>query len=350
MTSLAHAESGTKLTGLLHVELHAPMPVTLDVPTRLTSRLVNVCPLPLQVEIGETTYAPDFVHANLIRAKMPHDLDEAVWGPPCGKYLVPNPERILVSGVGAMDKPRWVPDWPDKRDGITLLTNEGYARFVTILPGWLDAKEIPEGTSKIAIDVGAPLSMRLPKREPGAVLPGKPIKFANFEETDAPSSRAVAFKRSGQKPAKAEEPAAPKEFELGAEIEIDGPVEAGKDVTVTYLIGNTGTRAVWIWQNSLVPALAKWEVFKDKKSVSSIDGSALKFALDLLPERAPIPLNPGEYLVYRRALLAGKLPLARGSSYQLNLSLDAQWSKAKPGDADKPESIPLSATTVLQAK
>jgi hypothetical protein len=56
---------------------------------------------------------------------------------------------------------------------------------------------------------------------------------------------------------------------LGAEIEIDGPVEAGKDVTVTYLIGNTGTRAVCIWQNSLVPALAKWEVFKDKDSTAS---------------------------------------------------------------------------------
>jgi hypothetical protein len=335
-------------TGLLHVELHAPMPVTLDVPTRLTSRLVNVCPLPIQITISELAYQPIFVWVYI--PKQPVGPDDDVWGPSTGKHLTPNPEHILVSGVGAMDKPRWVPDWPDKRDGITLLTGEGYARFVTILPGCLEAKEVPEGTNNIAINATSNFSMRLPKKEPGAVQPGKPIKFGELHETNTPGSRRVAFKRSGQKPAKAEEPAAPKEFELGAEIEIDGPVEAGKDVTVTYLIGNTGTRAVWIWQNSLVPALAKWEVFKDKKSVSSIDGSALKFALDLLPERAPIPLNPGEYLVYRRALLASKLPLVRGSAYQLNLSLDAQWSKAKPGDADKPESVPLSATTVLQAK
>jgi len=254
--------------------------------------------------------------------------------------------RVLVSGYG---KDGSFPSWP-KRYGIIVLKDEGYARKITFLPGWLDQKELPVGyehLTNLVVNASPPMKVQTPLLIPEAVQPGKPILFDKLHGVMVPGDRLVPFKANfySQEPEK--KPA--DSTGLSLEIEIWNPVEAGKDITAVYLVGNNGPGSVWVWQNALVPAHATWEVHRsDKKAISTISGEALQVLADLLPERPPIPLNPGEYLTFRRILPASKLPLKRREKYTLTLAIDAQWFPTPPESKDQAQVTQLATTLEIQ--
>jgi len=138
---------------------------------------------------------------------------------------------------------------------------------------------------------------------------------------------------------------------LSLEIEIWDQVEVGKDIAAVYLIGNQGPHSVWVWQNALVQANTTFTVRRfDKQVISTISGDSLKAMTELLPTRPPIPLNPGEYLTFRRILPASALPIRRHQDCTLTLVLDAQYSPDRPGPEDKPQVMNLTTTTAIQVK
>ncbi len=320
------AESRLQPTGLLSARYRIDRPLAYDGTTVLTAHLVNVCEAPLRLAIGPFTYQPLFVFCALPAARDTSDLDHAVWGPDTGRSIPLAAQRVLMSGVDADGRP---PRWPD-RDGIILLQDEGYARRVTFLPGWIAPDAVPAARKGLVITLSPPVAMALPKLEPGAVAPGRLIDFADPADVYAPGGRLIPYQRRAKADA-ADDAAEPTPHESGLRILIELPeeVEARRDIAVTYLVGNTGTSTIWIRQNALVPALATWEVERRGKPVALIDGAALNGMLDLLPERAPLALNPGEWLTFSRVLLASSLPLKPRDVCTLRLRLHAAPASAR---------------------
>ena len=213
-------------------------------------------------------------------------------------------------------------------------------------------EKLPAATRALAVGCPMPIWTSLPVLKADAVQPGKPIIFDTPRSVSVPGTRAVPFKSTPTLPVPAPAPAptVAKDFDLQASIELPSPVEVGKDIEATYLIGNLGSKPVWVDQNAIVPANATWELAKGGTVVATIDGSALRGLLSLLPARTPVMLNPGEYLSYRRVLLASALPLKRGGTYELRMRLDASWSPAAPGGQDQPRSQPVAGSLTFKAE
>ena len=335
--------------GYIRADVHAPSPLAPDATESITYRLTNISDSPVSLLIKDNSYQPLFVGVMTTAGKVDPLTQYDVWGPDTDETLIPNADAIQVSGVGRMGTQDWLPTWPE-RTGITLFKDEGYARIITFLAGWIEAKDIPKGTKDwLVVNAAPPLWVALPMLKPGAVAPNRPIEYDVPHRVMVPGNRLVPFRRTVSRPAKPEAPPA-QEMDLRVSVEISQAVESGKDVVAIYLIGNHGTKPLWIWQNALVPALATWEVLKGEKVIATVDGSALTGMIDLLPERAPIPLNPGEYLSYQRVLLASALPLKGGTTYRFQVRVDAQWFATAPAEADKPLSKALVGSATIQVK
>jgi hypothetical protein len=341
-------------TGYLRADLFCPLPVTFAGTTYVTSHLANISDAPVLMKIGDLDYSQAFVHIGLPR----EEKQNGVWGPGTETILWCNRSRIMVSGMPPSGHLRYF-FWP-KRDGIIVLRDEGYARLVTLKPGWHDTKQTPAAklsskTRYLNMSMTPNLETRLPMLTADAVEPGKPIIFDKPKPAYAPGDRLVPFTYSDPKlvPAQPPEPppAAPiAEHALELRVELHAEVEAGKDVTAIYLVGNIGSKPVWVVQNRMVPALATWEVMREKKVLATIDGSSQRALLDLLPARPPLLLNPGEYLTYRRVLLASTLPLKRGNYATLRAHLDVPWFLTEPQPQEEAQTQTLEASFDFKVK
>jgi hypothetical protein len=84
--------------------------------------------------------------------------------------------------------------------------------------------------------------------------------------------------------------------------------------------------------------------------LATIDGSSQRALLDLLPARPPLLLNPGEYLTYRRVLLASTLPLKRGNYATLRAHLDVPWFLTEPQPQEEAQTQTLEASFDFKVK
>ena len=330
----------TQPVGYLRADIVCPTALTFTGTTLLTNHLLNISDAPVLMAFGELNYAPDFVYIG-IPGK---ETLGGVWGPEVETNLWPKYDRIVISGAGPPGDYRF--RWP-KRDGIIILRDEGYARFITLLPGWLDTTQTPAPVFNnrmrfLVVDDSPNMLVSLPVLQPDAVQPGKPIIFGTPKMVYAPGRRLVPFIYSDPKLVPAAQPVTPPatptpEHALELRVEVPATVEADRDVTAIYLVGNTGSKPVWVVQNRMVPPLATWEVTRDGTVIATIDGTALRPLLELLPARAPLLLNPGEYLTYRRVLLASALPLRRGNHVAIRARLDVPWYPAEPQPQEEPK-------------
>jgi len=308
--------------GYIVADVHVAAPITVDAGGNLAYHLTNVGPIPVLIEISEFSYQPLFVRVMPPGKNFNPNKHYDALGPPTGDMPF-EPDAIMVSGAERMSSGRF-PEWP-KRDGIALLQGEGYARLIFFLPDWIKAKDVPNEMREWMVVNAAPsLRVALPKREPGAVSPGKPVVFDAMHRVWVPGDRLVPFKKKADRLPDPGPIPAPNDVDLCTLVQLPASVEAGVDLVATYLIGNEGTKSVWISQNQLVPAQATWEILKDDRVVATIDGSQLAAMVDLLPLRGPMPLNPGEYLTYKRALPAGALPFKKGASYQVRVQVGSK--------------------------
>ena len=340
--------------GYLHADLFCPSAVTFIGTTHLSSHLVNISDAPVLMRIVDLDYLPYFLEIGIPS----EETQNGVWGPGTKMILWCNRSRIIVSGMPPPGHNQNF-KWPE-RDGIIVLRDEGYARLITLKPGWFDTKQIPAPSFNnrmrfLVMNMSPGMPVRLPVLTVDAVQPGKPIIFDKSKPVWAPGDRLVPFTYSDPKlvPAQPPEPtpAAPiAEHALEMRVELHAEVEAGKDVTVIYLVGNIGSKPVWVVQNRMVPALATWEVVREKKILATIDGSSQRALLDLLPARPPLLLNPGEYLTYRRVLLASTLPLKRGNHATLQVHLDVPWFPAEPQPQEEAKTQTLEASFDFKVK
>ena len=341
-------------TGYLRADLFCPLPVTFAGTTYVTSHLTNISDAPVLMKIGDLDYGLDFVHIGIPR----EEKQNGVWGPGTETILWDNRSRIMISGMPPRGHSRYF-HWT-KRDGIIALHDEGYARLVTLRSGWHDVSQAPSPklSSKmryLVMSMTPNLETSLPALTADAVQPGKPIIFDKPKPAYAPGDRLVPFTYSDPKlmPAQPPEPlpiTPIAEHALELRLELHAEVEAGKDVTAIYLVGNTGSKPVWVVQNRMVPALATWEVMREKKILATIDGSSQRALLGLLPARPPLLLNPGEYLTYRRVLLASTLPLKRGNHATLRAHLDVPWFPAEPQPQEEAKTQTLEASFDFKVK
>jgi len=336
--------------GYLRTDVHAPVALSPSATVDLTYHLTNICPVPVLLGIDSNSYQPLFIQVmTLVKGVDPRTVTD-VWGPPTEDTLIPDLTKIAVSGVGLMGTANWLPRWP-ARDGIILLPDEGYARRITFHAGWIDEKALPKQAKDwLVINAAPPLRAAQPVKEPAAVVPGKPIRFGPMSAVMVPGVRAVPFARAARQVEAARPPLVPKEHDLQVAIEVDATVEAGKDLTVTYLIGNTGTRPVWVRPNDLVPAKVTWECVRGDKVLATIDGSGLAAMTALLPERPAVALNPGEYLTWRRTLLASQLPLKKGLPCAMRICLAAPYFTERPEGAVEARMVQLQGSAELQVR
>ncbi len=332
-------------TGLLHADLTCAATLSADLGGVMTVHLINACPAPVLLELDGYTYQPLFLNAALPTKDQIPDLDPAVWGPASGTVVALDPSKIDLSGMPEAPRP---PRWP-ARSGLILLKGEGYARQLTLRPGWIDPAKVPIGVTGLVMGLVPPVGISLPKRIAGAVTPGQEIDFDHMQRVYAPGDRLVPYTRFS-KPVPPGPTPSSSASALSLSIEVPSTITAGKDLAVTYLVGNHGDAPVWLQQNRLIPAFATWEVSAGGRPLATIDGSALAGMADLLPARAPALLNPGEYLTWRRVLLASALPLKTGSFYQLRLSLDAPLWTTASATAAAPQLVTVSATTAVRAQ
>jgi len=340
------AETGQlQPVGYLRADVYVPEPLSLNTTSRLTTHVFNISNCPVQMHIGRFGFQPCFVVLGTPRTPTKECPRTDVWGPGIDTRMKTVENRVLVSG--------WDPDaYRPERYGIIVLKDEGYARKVTFLPGWLSKTELPDNCQSLknlAVDAGVSYKVQTPLLTPEAVQSGKPILFGETNQVYAPSCRLVSFNASSYSQGAEKKQAVTNGLSL--EIEIWDQVEVGKDIAAVYLIGNQGPHSVWVWQNALVQANTTFTVRRfDKQVISTISGDSLKAMTELLPTRPPIPLNPGEYLTFRRILPASALPIRRHQDCTLTLVLDAQYSPDRPGPEDKPQVMNLTTTTAIQVK
>ena len=303
------------------------------------------CPAPLLLDLDGYTYQPIFLNVALPDKSIAPDLDPAVWGPGSGAVVPIDPAKVDLSGMTNAPNP---PRWP-ARPGLILFKDEGYARLLHLRPGWIDPAKVPASMTGLVMGLFPPVGIRLPKRIAGAVAPGQLIDFDPPQRVYAPGDRLVPYTRYG-KPVPLGPGPRGSTNSLSLAIKLPSTIAAGKDLEVTYLLGNQGSSPFWIQQNRLIPAFATWDLSTAGRTLATIDGSALAGMADLLPERPPALLNPGEYLSWRRVLLASSMPLKNGSSYQLRLTLDAPVWTTAPAAAAEPQLVTVSATTAMRAQ
>jgi hypothetical protein len=241
-----------------------------------------------------------------------------------------------------------VPDWPE-RAGIILLRGEGYARHIDFDANWLAAEEVAKIHHEwITVNATPPMSIRLPDAGAPSIRPGAPVRFGESTPAYAPGVRLVPFDKRG----KGTDVGAGKsqeipESRLSAEIELPTEIEFGHDIEAVYLIGNTGRETLYIEQNELTPALVAWQVRKGAREVARFDGSAFDSLQALLPQRPVLALNPGEFLTWKRVLLADELGIARSGDYTLSLSLEAGIRRNTDGEEER---VMLSAEVPLRIR
>jgi hypothetical protein len=351
-TSALWADDDAKWVGYLRQHIHASAPISLDAGADFTYHLTMLADLPVSLQIADGCFQPDFVSVMTMANEADITKEVDAIGHNMGDMIIQSEDTVEVSGVGPAyaSHGSWLPKWPE-RAGITLFKDEGYARRIRFLPGWTTAKELPRTLRNwLLINLSPPLRVRLPQHRPDALAPGKPIQFDAPESVGIPGTVPVPFKRSVGKPPAQAADARLKDHDLRINIELDKPPKVGQDVVATYLIGNHGLKSVWIRQNTLVPAFATWEVVKGDQVVATIDGTALKPLLPLMPDREAIPLNPGEYLTWRRPLLASALP-PRPGKYRLRVHMaDVPWFPAEPKADDQPQTTTLTYETALDLK
>ena len=266
------------------------------------------------------------------------------------------------------DNPWWQVN--KKRDGITLLQDEAYSMRLHFWPGWLNFKMLRpyDPSNQAGVDLTkarldhlvvmsrtVALPTKLPRLIPGAVAPGQPVKWEEPPfDTSPVNGQWVPFKADRKAPDLDPEDELVIRPGVSMRLELP-PVVAGRDVVATYLLGNSGTQALWVWQRSFVPAQATFTLRRqgmlpDSKPLAEVDGEAFKPVAALAPYRAPLLLCPGEYLAYRRPLLASELPIQAGGAYTLSVALDAQWSDRKPSATTAPTVTRVSATVAWRAQ
>lgn len=316
-----------KPVGYLRAGIYAPFAVAPDTTVSVTSHLTNISPAPVRLNIEKNTYQSFMLYVRELRKGVDPNKTTDVWGPAGGRYLKTDISNLLMSGVPEGKQVRHL-QWPE-RDGIILFEREGYARKINFREGWLSDKELPKrGTDYLVLSVPVSMPAQLPVLEPDAVAPGKQIKFDEANTVYAPSARLLPFERRASD-SKEEPEVVSESGPLQLSIELHGSVEAGRDLTAVYLIGNVGKQPVWIEQNKLVPAYVDWELRRNDHSLATITGEELQDLAVLLPQREPIPINPGEYLSWRRVFLASELPIKSRREFSLSAKIVVGYYKSK---------------------
>ena len=180
------------------------------------------------------------------------------------------------------------------------------------------------------------------------ITPGKPIRFDDNVILGFNPILMLPFSHTTPSPAPMSESTTSATTPLTLDYTLPAHPAAGKDLTITYLIGNSGDKPVWVAQNQLVAALTSWQVRAEGKLVAIIPASDLAATVAMLPERLPAPLYPGEFLTWRRTLPAAAMPLKAGQTYDLSLRLDVPWWAAEPAAGDEPKHLDLSASDSLR--
>ncbi len=344
---LPAAESKLKPVGYLRMELHAPMPVTPDATVSVTSHLSNISPAPVKLAINKYTYQSFMIYIKELAPDTDVSQVTDVWGPRSGSYLRTSVKNLLISGAPDSRDMREA-DW-HARDGIILLENEGYARKVTFEKGWIEHDQVPRGSNFLVCSLPISMQAQLPVVKPGAVVPGQLINFDKESSVYAPSSRLLPYTRHAK-----DSPASiPKNNrELSLSIEIHHTCKAEHDLTAVYLLGNSGKQTLWIKQNDMVPARINWTLSRNNRVLSEISGADLEDLAVLLPKRKPIPLHPGEFLTWRRVLLASELPMAARRRYELHAQFKSVFYRADPEKDKTIAAVPieLGASASLRPK
>ena len=269
-------------------------------------------------------------------------MDYGVWGPETNPLHI-HRDRIQVSGFGEGGA---IPTWP-KREGIILLRGEGYARKITLGQGWLGATKVPRNTSHLTIDASPVMRLASPVLKPDAVQPGKPVVFDESKTVYAPGNRAISL--SAFKNARKSSGSIGFDEPSGLSLEVEAPlqVEAGQDLELTYLVGNAGTKTVWVEQSSLMASKVTCEVYTRGRKLAKITGDDLEAVDKLMPSRKPVPLNPGEFLTFRRVFFADEPELRQGLDYGFRFSLKPVWYASKDTKLQNKKASLLHANTVF---
>ncbi len=307
----------------------------------LTYEHLNVGTVPISFSLLPYTVAVDQVRAHL-QANPAADAPESTWGPD-------QRDQDPLLNAAAMDLGGLPAEGGNlaRIDGIVLLPDEGYARRLTLRPGWIAAAAVPPDYRYIILDFASASSFMTPLPGPGAVTPGKAIRFTDtpmqgfspagllpFTQTLAATVAPVTAPSASAGP-------------LAIELVLPNHPVAGADVTITYLISNPNQRPVWIEQNRLVPALTSWRITVDGKALDSLSAADPAATIAQLPLRLPVQLDPGEFLTWRKVIPARSLPRPGGATYQLELLVDANWWPEAPMVKAPPQVLALSATGTL---
>jgi len=337
--------------GYIRGDIYAREPLSPGRSTTLSFHYTNISPAPVLLCPDMNDFVPALLGGCYSVSKgfdpaEPYDS----FGPSRGKQVPIVQEKVEIVGSGMPGHPNARRKWPD-RAGFIIVKDEGYARHAVYRPGW------PEGTTNLPAAKGWVLIIAtmvfysaLPILEPNAVAPGQLVRFGPMKVVGVSGMRPVPFSRFAEKDPAPGPVVEPKQHAVQAELEVHGPVEAGKDLTAVYLIGNVGTEPVWIRPNDLVPAHATWVISKGAKEAATIDGSAVAPLAALLPARPAELLNPGEYRTWRRVLLASSLSLKAGATYDLTVKIDVPYFASAPTHQDKPKVETLSAQSSVMAK
>jgi len=307
----------------------------------LTCEHINVGAVPISFSLVPYTTTVAQVHAHL-QANPAADAPESTWGPDQREQDPP----LNAAAMDLGDLPAGSEDI-SRTDGVILMPNEGYARRLILKPGWIAADAVLPGHRYVIIDFASNSSFLTPLPGPGAVTPGKAIRFTDAPMQGFSPTRLLPFTPTA--PAIVAPVTAPSASAglLAIELLLPDHAGAGADVTVTYLISNPGQRPIWIEQNRLVPALTSWRIAVDGKPLDSLTAADPTATIAQLPLRRPLQLDPGEFLTWRKLIPARSLPRPKETTYQLELNVDAMWWPDAPEEKAAPQTLALSATGAL---
>ena len=324
-------QAAVKPIGFIQVDLHAPQPVAPDASVSFTYHLTNISPAPVAMGIESHHFQSMLIYLERLKDDFVADPNRGVWGPNTAGVLDTHLKHIYMSGLEPLDNAYRL-GWP-KRNHVILFQNEGYVRRITLEQGWIDQDKAPGRTHNfIAFGASPALLMATPVLRPDAVVPHKPIIFDKPKNVYAPGTRLLPYEHKSSKKLVAikNDQLADGVFDVSIELHQEAELEA--DVTAVYVIGNAGEEPVWIEQNKLVPAFADWSLKQKDRVLSSISGADLLDLAQLLPQRDAIPLNPGEYLSWRRVLLASELPVKSRRTYELTLQISIPYATEVGGE------------------